>query len=137
MNYPVYHTATTQPKTQAEPAQVSPVTEKLRYDKCLFFDNDLTAEEKEEVAQVAYQSAKALLSGSRVTLNGVSRMFALDFGRVKRAATTVKSLSEFFKQVLANKQTTMDKLRYELARLSDDERAALLGSVKASDCSDE
>lgn len=92
----------------------------------LYFENDLTEAQKEELGQIAYSSAMQLLSTKQVTLNGISRIFALNFQQVKAAVKDSNSLNAFYETILKTKNRSFSDLRKALARLSRSQRQQLM-----------
>lgn len=105
------------------PDSEAPV-KKLVPKRAMFFDNDLTEDEKEGLIDTLVQSAHATLSEDKVSVNTVARLLAIEHNKARAGLDLSPSLKGFLQ--MRKESGSLAKAKRAMAKLSAEERALLL-----------
>ena len=120
------YTAT--PDTDKNEAESAPKRE-LVPNRTEYFDNDLSAEEKEELVGKMSDNARTMLSDAKVTVNSVARLLGIEHRKVKAALAVSTSLKEFLAS-RTHDARALYRAKRALASLAPEERTALLSQLQ-------
>ena len=106
------------------PDSPAPVQKTLVPKRAMFFDNDLTEDEKEGLIDTLVQSARAALAEDKVSVNTVARLLAIEHNKARAGLDLSASLKGFLQ--MRKESGTLAKAKRAMAKLSAEERALLL-----------
>jgi hypothetical protein len=137
------------PRKEIKPAPaVQPVTEpvaqpvdqdkslacenkRLIPNRAMFFDNDLTPEEKEQLVQGMADAARAALEQDKVSVNTVAKLLSIEHNKARTGLSISTSLKGFLS--FRKESGALSKAKRAMARLTPDERALLLQQIAGAD----
>ena len=99
--------------------------------RAMFFDNDLTPEEKDKLVQGMADAARATLDLDKVSVNRVAKLLSIEHNKARAGLSISTSLKGFICSRKESKALYVAKRA--MARLTPDERALLLQQITGAD----